>query len=547
VFDFAALPWASKRRAVLRAAQGRRFGLLRFYALATLPALGAVLLALLVLERSEERFFVRVQREQAQFFTAAQAELGRQNEQVARAGLLAVHETSHLNLTRLVAFGPLVASAQRLAVQRCRALADAGNTAARRRGCFSELGQSIRSLPGFRALDQKAYAAMRDSTVFKIKVFDLRGVTVYSSEHAQIGEDAVANEGWRSAAAGRAANKFTHRNHFNAFERVVENRDLISTYVPVRAGPDNAVVGVFELYSDVTPFLAQIQAAASAFANNIAANEASVASTSRRNEQIVSDSSRRLLLIVGGLLVLLYGISLVIVHLGQRIIDRQRLAQEQAAAREQLWHREKMAALSTMAANVSHEVGNPLTVIACIAQMLPERKGAPDDPNADLGEKILEQTARIARMMRRISDFTAARSEAPEVLDVNPMLASVCEFQSFDRRLTRTAVQFVPGNGLPACDLVPDHLNEAMMNLLQACAALPAGDGRDSSIRVATLARDGDLVIDISRHAQPTGEAQPVRDVVADARFATVQRRVDDMRARIELDDDRLSIVLPPA
>jgi signal transduction histidine kinase len=378
---------------------------------------------------------------------------------------------------------------------------------------------------------------------------------VYSSEHRQIGEDGAGNQGWRSAAAGRPASELTHRDRFSAFEGVVENRDLISTYVPVRGGPDDAVVGVFELYSDVTPFLAQIQAASRAFADNIAANEARVAETAALNERSVDASSVRFLVIVGGLIALLYGASLLIVRIGQRIIDRQTLAQEQAAAREQLWHREKMAALAAMAANVSHEVGNPLAVIAGLAQQIPDRDettappaaDAPAEPSARPSRQILEQTDRIARMMRKISDFAAARSGAAEWVEINPMLQAVCEFQAFDRRFRRKPIRFEPGPGLPACELVPDHLNEVMMNLLQAIADVVEPEGKERAIRVGTRAHEGGVCIELGGWCPASGEALPIAYVTADARFEPARRRVGDMGGRLEVNEKLLRIVLPPA
>lgn len=531
-----------------------RFRLLRFYALATFPVVVAVLLALVILQRMEESFFAEVQDEQAQFFRTAQSELARRNDAASRSRLLSLHEASHMTLTRIVAntmwdsdFGPLVRAAQALPIENCRRLGGRSDEAAvaARRACNAELGKRILALPGFAALDRKAYAAMRASTVFKIKVFDLRGLTVYSSEHAQIGEDAAGNAGWRSAVDGRPASELTHRDRFSAFEGVVENRDLISTYVPVRSQADGRIVGVFELYSDVTPFLALIEASSKETADSIAANDRSVALTAAQNRAKVVDSSNRFMLIVGGLLLLLYVTSLLIVRAGQRIIDRQRRAEEEAAAREQLWHREKMAALSTMAANVSHEVGNPLTVIACIAQMLPQDKGDASDPGANLPGKILEQTSRIARMMRKISDFASARSESPEWVEVNPMLAAVCEFQSFDVRYGRTPIEFRPGDGLPACELVPDHLNEMMMNLLQAGAALRRADEPERGIRVATRVLEGDVCIEVGSYRTATGESLPIGPAASDPLFETVRRRVADMGGRIEVEPQQIRIVLP--
>lgn len=531
-----------------RAPPGRRFRLMRFFTLTTLLVFAAAGAALFVLQRMEEDFFAGVQAEQRRFFAQAQSELARQHESAARSSLLAVHEASHVNLTRLVGnlmwekdFGPFVAAAQRLPVADCRALPVGGEP---RKACFAALGRRIRALPGFADIDRKAYAAMRASTVFKIKVFDLRGVTVYSSEPAQVGEDGSDNQGWKLAAAGEPASELTHRDRFSAFEHVVENRDLISSYVPVRVGPADELVGVFELYSDVTPFLSQIKSASQAFADISASNEASVARVADANQREVNQSSDRFLVIVGGLLVLLYGVSLVIVRIGQRIIDRQSMAQEQAARREELWHREKMAALAAMAANVSHEVGNPLAVIAGLAQDLPDGP-APDRTEPGARRQILEQTQRIARMMRKISDFAVARSGSPEWIEVNPLLEAVCEFHTFDRRFRRRPIDFVAGPDLPACEVVPDHLNEVMMNLLQASADVEEAADAVRGIRVRSSLHDGAVRIEVGGYCPTTGEALDIGYVVRDPRFERVRRRVADLGARLDVSGTAVGIVLP--
>ncbi len=221
------------------------FRLMRYFTITTLIAFVAVGVALVVLQRMEEVFFDKVQREQGAFFAEAQAQLARQHEEAARASLLAVHEASHVNLTLVVANLLWSSATSRRSSRRRSAIRSSLAVRCRRamrrpppRAAPARPSWAGRSgaLPGFRALDAKAYAAMHDTSVFKIKVFDLRGVTVYSSEHAQIGEDASANAGRHAAAAGRPASELTHRDRFSAFERVVENRDLISSYVPVRAG-----------------------------------------------------------------------------------------------------------------------------------------------------------------------------------------------------------------------------------------------------------------------------------------------------------------------
>ena len=509
-----------------------RFRLLRYFTIAGLASFLIVGIALYLLEERELAFFKQVQQGQSKFFREAQAELAVETEQTARKNLVTAQETANVHLTQLFAnalwesdFAPLVNRVQSISLDRCRAMAEKtapGPAADVRQECFAELGLKIRSLPGFTALDRRAIAAMRNSNVFKIKVFDLRGFTVYSSDHRNIGEDKAANAGWRSAVTGKAASELTHRNQFSTFEGIVEHRDLLSSYIPMRRHGSQEVVGVFEIYADVTPMLEQIKTSSAQLAGLVAANQGKVEQASKRNIEIVASNAANVLNIVGALLVLLFVTLLYIVKRGQDMIDEQMLVREQAAARERLWHREKMAAMSTMAANVSHETGNALTVIASLAEELADPQLTGRDP-ADVAREIREQSRRVFQMTRQINAFAAA-SDQPEFANVNPLIEAVCYFFSFDRRF-RSPIEFHPGENLPWCDLIPDYLKEVLMNLLPT---------RHGQIIVETAPCSKGVRIRIRSEAAAEGSPQEHDPLSAD-RLEIAIRRVGDMGGSLAL------------
>jgi len=321
------------------------FRLVRYFTVASLGAFAVVAVALWYLERMGDDFFEQVLQEQSLFFKQAQDGFTKQHDTATRGYLLSVHEAGSFNLTRLFAnalwekdFAPFVAKAQRIPVDRCRAIADvkdgAGKTVqpAEKQTCYAGIGKQIMAFPEFRALDAKVFVMMEKSTVFKIKVFDLRGITVYSSEHNQIGEDKIGDAGWESAVAGKPVSELTHRGKFSAFEGVVENRNLISTYLPMLAPGGKKIVGVFETYSDVTSVLDQINAASTQIGKQGAENQAQVERAAAANETKANENVNRLFAIILGLLALLYCALFLIVRNGQRIIDKEKVERERAEA-----------------------------------------------------------------------------------------------------------------------------------------------------------------------------------------------------------------------
>jgi signal transduction histidine kinase len=539
------LPWGT--------AGGRQpFQLTRYFTATSLLAFAVLAVALGLLELGEQRIFASAQREQGTFFTTVQAQLLLEQKEAGRAHLITTHEAGHVTLAHVIAnalweshFAPLVARAQSVPVERCRLAADArGATAASlQQACVADLRAQVMALPGFDQLDAPVRALMRGTSVFKIKVYDLRGLTVYSSELGQVGEDKADNRGWHSAAKGRVASELVHRNRFSAFEGEVEDRDLIQSYIPVGL-PGGGVAGVFEVYSDVTPLLQQLDAANARVADVALRNQERVREAAGRNQATMELASTRLLLVAGALLVMVYLALLLLVRNAQRLIDTEARTREQLALREQEWHRDKMATMAAMAANISHEVGNPLAIISGLAEEI-EQWRTPGDLQPEIPKMIVEQTARIAGMTRRISDFATAGSGRSEVVDVNQLVKSVCEFLRFDRRFRGTPIELRPGAGLLACEAIPDHLTEVFMGLLHAfeenCERCGGAGG--TRIVVATEAAERDVRIHLACECGPDQLA--CRVPPDDGRLESARRRIEGQGGQLTLSLTGVEIRLP--
>ncbi|CAN5397363.1 hypothetical protein BH11PSE11_BH11PSE11_39430 [soil metagenome] len=163
--------------------------------------------------------------------------------------------------------------------------------------------------------------------------------------------------------------------------------------------------------------------------------------------------------------------------------------------RQKYFHQEKMAAIGSLAAGVSHEIGNPIAAIAGIAQeMMADGEANLSGFVTESGhdrrpQLILEQAQRLAAITREISEFASPRATRPEYLDLNALLRSTSSLIRFDRRLQRVTLDLDLDSQLPAIYGEANQLTQLIMNLLiNAMDALKLVDDRAPRIQIATRA-----------------------------------------------------------
>jgi signal transduction histidine kinase len=336
-------------------------------------------------------------------FVVVAAVLGFVFRHLSIQSLLRTQEDANVNITRIVAnqlwasdFGPFV-----------RATAD-------------RPAAGLKSAPEIARLHAKVLALMRGSSVFKVKVYDLKGMTLYSTELKQIGEDKSGNAGVAAAAQGKVLSELVHRNTFSALEQEVLDRDLIQSYIP--AYDRGRIDGVFEVYSDATPFLKEI---------------------GRKQWLVIAAAV--------GLLAALYGALFFFVNRAQGIIRRQSRAR----------YREFIA-------KAAHELRTPMTSIYGFAALLKTRRYDPEAVR-DLVETIHEQAGRLVHLSNELLDLERIEARGAQALlmeqqALEPLLERAAAAHPVAGDERRVALEIEPG--LPALRLDRVKIAQVLANVL---------------------------------------------------------------------------------
>lgn len=167
-----------------------------------------------------------------------------------------------------------------------------------------------------------------------------------------------------------------------------------------------------------------------------------------------------------------------------------------------LLHQEKMAAFGLLAAEVAHDMGNPLASIDAQMQLLNE-ESLPGDA-ASVVTAVRHEVKRLHRTLREIVDFARRRRDEACLVSVQSVVDDALRLLRHDRRMRAVTIIEELDPETPPVFVVEDHLMQVVLNLLiNAVDAMPEGgtlriESRGAGESVALRVRDTGVGMDRS-------------------------------------------------
>ena len=175
----------------------------------------------------------------------------------------------------------------------------------------------------------------------------------------------------------------------------------------------------------------------------------------------------------------------------------------------------KLGSIGTLAAGIAHEIGNPLTSISSVVQMI--KRTTKEKFTEEKLDLVKTQITRISNIIHQLVEFSSPSVSTPKLTDINKLLESAVSIVKMGRETSN--IRFIPDlkQGLPNLIAVPDQLLHVFINLIMN--AVDSIENKNGNIWLNTFGEDGHIEVTIRDTG--TGIPKKYRERIFEPFFST--------------------------
>lgn len=145
--------------------------------------------------------------------------------------------------------------------------------------------------------------------------------------------------------------------------------------------------------------------------------------------------------------------------------------------RKKFMESERLALIGQLAANVAHELNNPLQGIVTYSHLLLERNSI-DDPTKQILQKIVVQANRSRDIIRGLLDFSRQRKPDKMLFNINNLLQESLSFLENQALMHNVQIITHLDNDLPSIVIDPSQVQRVFINMIVNAAEAMNGNGQ---------------------------------------------------------------------
>lgn len=302
---------------------------------------------------------------------------------------------------------------------------------------------------------------LQDSSVNKINIYDRRGMVAFSTQSDQIIANPGNTPGFISALNGGTFSHMEYRDMFNRLSGTTADDNLMKTFIPIRKAPAEPILGVFEMHTDMSPW--------------------------------VLENERRFLIILFGsefILAILYGVLLLVVRRARNIIETQQKDIQERTANLEILSRKLLDSDEQQKKRIAFDLHEGLAQTLAAIKLNAENNRHNFDTNTPL-ESIVPVLQSAIHEVRNIA--TELRPSSLDDFGLLSTINSFCrEFERMNPDIRVEQEHCVQGRK------VPEPLKIVIYRIIKSAFNNIALSSNTDRIRVALQLTDDMITLTIS-------------------------------------------------